>query len=482
MARYNPQRRRSGSAAWQWIVIGMVLGFGCSVILVLGALAAGLASLDPNRVANAGTQTPFIITATPQPVTATLPPTLGPPTATMGIQLEVQAPTASPTIAATLLTLQPTLAPTTQAGVGGTAVPPTGGQQTGNTRFARTIAGRSEIVLIAGGTYQMGTTIAEVTAAVQECLGGYGGDAGNCTPSMGEDSYPQHAVTVSAFNLETTEITYAQFLTFLNEMGAGSHRNGCNGQPCMETRNDSETSNVTFDSANYSVPSVISDFPATNVTWYGAQAYCEAIGRRLPTEAEWERAARGDQGFIYPWGNSWDGNRAATRRLADGTLGSAVSVFSLPLGATVTGVYNLAGNIAEWVSDWYDVRYYANPTASIPDPTGPAAGSDKVNRGGSWDTMPFFARTVHRRNQPPLDPTADIGFRCAQNVGAEAPANTSPIGSTDPLIGGSDLSLPTGTPDPATLGTNEEEFNSAQPTVPPIPTQIQPTITLAAGG
>lgn len=479
MARYTPQRRRSGSAAWQWIVIGMVLGFACSVILVLGSLAAGLMSLDPNRVANAPTQTPFIITATPAPVTPTLTPTIGPPTATQGIVLEVQAPTASPTIPATLQTVAPTLAPTMQTTLGTAGTGGNGGAQLGsNTRFARTMNGRSEVTEIPAGSYQMGTTIAELTAAVQECVGGYGGDAGACQLSYGEDSFPQHPVTVSGFRIETTEVTYAQYLTFLNEMGPGSHRNGCNGMPCMETRNDSETSNVSFDSANYSVPSVISDFPVTNVTWYGAQAYCEAIGRRLPTEAEWERAARGDQGFIYPWGNSWDGSRATTRRLADGTLGQAVSVFSFPLGSSPYGVLNMAGNVAEWVYDWYDPRYYANPTASQPDPTGPLAGTEKVNRGGSWDTMPFFARTVHRRNQDPLDPTADVGFRCAEDL--DAATSTAPIGAESPVTGGSDLALPINTPDPALLGANEEQIDSA-PTVPPAPTRVQPTVTLASG-
>jgi len=462
----------------------MVLGFGCSVILVLGALAAGIASLDPSRAANAPTQTPFIITATPEPVTPTLTPTEGPPTATQGIQLEVQPPTASPTIPATLQTLQPTSAPTTQAaggtldtsGTGGSTEPITAAGS--NVRYPRTLASASELIALTGGTFAMGTTIAEVSAAVEECLGGYGGEAGNCQLSYGEDSFPQHNVQVSDFSVETTEVTYAQFLTFLNEMGAGSHRNGCNGQPCMETRNESETSNVTFDSANYTVPGVIADFPVTNVTWYGAQAYCEAIGRRLPTEAEWEFSARGGQGYIYPWGNQWDGSRAATRRLADGTLGEKVAVFSFPLGATQQGVLNMAGNVAEWVTDWYDARYYANPTASLPDPAGPTAGAEKVVRGGSWDTMPFFARTVHRQSNDPLDPTADIGFRCVQDPDDQQPGDTSPLGSGAP-VGGTDLALPTGSPNPATLGTNEEQVDNAQPTVPPLPTRpVQPTATV----
>ena len=164
----------------------------------------------------------------------------------------------------------------------------------------------------------MGTTAAEVNAAVQDCKNGYGGDPGNCDASMGEDSAPQHNVTLAPYSMETTEVSYAQFLAFMNALGPGSHRNGCGGQPCMQTRNESETSNIQFDGANYSVLLAINDYPVANVTWYGAKAYCEAIGRRLPTEAEWEHAARGNEGNIYPWGNTWDPTRASTKRPASG--------------------------------------------------------------------------------------------------------------------------------------------------------------------
>jgi formylglycine-generating enzyme required for sulfatase activity len=459
------------------VIIGMVLGFGCSVVLVLAGLATSVISLDPNAVANRSiTQTPFIITATPAPVTPSLTPTLAQATATDQISLEIAAPTATPTIDATFLTLQPTILPTSGTGTAG-------GDQTQTSQnatvgsgdlFAQLVGMSSEAVPVAGGTFEMGTTAAEVSAAVQECLAGYGGDPGNCNVSFGEDSYPQHSVTVSAFNMEVTEVSYAQFLAFMNALGPGSHRNGCGGFACMQTRNESETSNIQFDSANYSVPLVISDFPVTNVTWYGAKAYCEAVGRRLPTEAEWERAARGPNNYIYPWGSAWDGTRASTSRPADGTERTPVQVFALPTGASDFGTLNMAGNVAEWVSDWYDSRFYGRPEATIPDPTGPVSGTEKVARGGSWDAVPFFARSVHRQNWDPLQPTAWIGFRCVEDANSPAQQGGSPLDADNPG-GGSDIALPT------LPGDSEETTANSQPTLPPPPTATR-SGTLEPGG
>ncbi len=331
----------------------------------------------------------------------------------------------------------------------------------------------------------MGTTVAEITSAVAECQQGYGGEPGTCQLSYGEDSVPQHNVTVSPFQMETFEVSYEQYLTFLNSLGGGAHRNGCLGQPCIQTRAESETSNITFDSANYNVNAAILDLPVTNVTWYGALAYCQSIGRRLPTEAEWERAARGDDSRIFPWGNEWLPENAATRRatIADKSAVDAFATISSPYGAI-----NLAGNVAEWVSDWYDPRFYGRPEATVPDPQGPATGTTKVNRGGSWDTVPFFARTPHRRDSDPLAPTAELGFRCVAdaNSAAIATQSTGPIGAD-----------PAGTVDPAALGvipgatvgasdeeTTANQLNSA-PTLPPRPTTAAtpaPGATLAPGG
>ncbi len=480
---YGYVGRRSGGGAWQWAIIGMVLGFGCSVMLVLGGLAFGFLTIDTATIANLPTSTPqiVIITATPPPVTPTDPPPPASATPTQGLLLDIAPPTPTATLNALVLTQAALLVQPTQPPVGGftlpgATIPPLGaGAGVAPGGFDALRARASETVLVEGGTFTMGTNIAEVAQAVRECLAGYGGDPGNCQPEYGEDSAPEHQVTLSAFNMERTEVSYAQFLAFLNLMGPGSHRNGCSGQPCAQTRSDSETSNVTFDSQTYSVALTINDHPMTNVTWYGAQAYCQAIGRRLPTEAEWERAARGRDGKIFPWGNAWDASRASTRRPASGQP-QKVPVFAFTTGASDFGVLNMAGNVAEWVSDWYDARFYGRPEATAPDTRGPLSGTTKVVRGGSWDAVPFFSRTVHRQDRDPLQPTAWIGFRCVEDIGANPVAltttGTTPLGATTGSFSQSDLLLPQ-TP-PAVAGSNEEQSSSA-PSFPPAP-------TLASGG
>lgn len=480
---YGNVGRRSGNTAWQWIIIGGILGFGCSVVLVLGALAFGILNLDGQAVASAETQTPFIITATAAPVTPTVTEELTIPTQQ---ELVIEAPTATPTIDPTRLTPEPTVSPTNPPPVIGFGETPTtsgdgqslstdGGSTTTDQRFEVVAGQASSLVSIQGGTFEMGTNLAEVQSAVQECIQGYGGEPGACDVGMAEDSYPPHQVTISPFLIEETEVSYAQFLAFLNAMGPGSHTSGCFGFPCAQTTNNSETSNIAADPANYTVNIAITNYPVAGVTWYGAQAYCQAIGRRLPTEAEWERAARGPSNTIFPWGNNWIGANAATRRNAEGLRSEPQPVDSFPAGAVIWGdgsLLNMAGNVAEWVSDWYSTTYYGSAVALGPDPQGPPTGSTKVNRGGSWDTMPFFARAVHRRDQTPALPTADIGFRCADD-------NTT--GAADGPIGSSPL--PDATIDPATLGISESESGSdeettanSQPTLPPAPT-TQPTVT-----
>lgn len=492
---YGSLGRRSGNTAWQWIIIGAILGFGCSVILVLGALAFGVLNLDGQAAANLPTQTPFIITATPEPVTPTELPT---ETRETEAVLLVEPPTATPTIDPTQLTPESTPTLTTPPLVGFTGTTQSSEQteesvalssaqnSSVDSRFADVAGAASALVAVEGGTFNMGTTPAEVSAAVQECVQGYGGEAGACDASMAADSLPSHPVTVSPFFIESTEVSYQQFINFLMAMGPGSHRNGCFNQPCAQTLNESETSNLQFDSQNYTVNVAITNFPAANVTWYGAQAYCQSIGRRLPTEAEWERAARGSQEFIFPWGNDWNGALAATRRNENGEPVQAQPVSSYTLGAVTWGsgsILNMSGNVAEWVSDWFDSSYYGSAAAAGPDPQGPATGTEKTNRGGSWDTMPFFARAVHRREQNPIDPRADIGFRCASDTATgSSQVGEGPLGSSP---------LPVTTVDPASLGvpeggSDEETTANSQATMPPPPTQpVTPTTavvgTLAPG-
>jgi len=480
---YGSLGRRSSGAGWQWLIIGAVLGFACAAVIAILGVIAGVVEISGVSVAGAASATPFVITATAPPATMTSLPTEVLVTSTSaGVQVE--APTATPTSDPTFQTLAPTETPTTfPTPVSQAAVPAASGEA--DALLVDAVV-PSELIDVAGiQDFQMGTTPPEVSAAVDECLT----QGGRCTVAMGEDSAPQHAVTLSPFRIERVEVSYSQYLAFMNyleQTNPRAYANGCYGQPCLETNLDSETSAVTYDSVNYTVVPVISQLPVTEVTWYGARAYCEAIGRRLPTEAEWEYAARGSNGFIYPWGNDWDATLAMTRYTADGSTAQKVDVNSFPLGASPFGVLNMAGNVSEWVFDWYDARFYGRPEATQPDPEGPASGTTKVHRGGSWDAVPFFARTVHRQDFAPNDGTPYIGFRCAADAETTTPASGA---QNSGLLPGA---IPS--PDPALLGVQSDtSTDNAAPTLPParVPTatplanlpaqEATPTVTLAAG-
>ncbi|MBI5666788.1 MAG: SUMF1/EgtB/PvdO family nonheme iron enzyme [Chloroflexi bacterium] len=267
----------------------------------------------------------------------------------------------------------------------------------------------SPLVAIPGGTFEMGTTPQEVAEAVRVCVEDQGG---NCLMEYGEDSIPVHTVRLSPYYLEISEVTVDQYVRFLNTLGPGGHRAGCDGQPCATTQTEDSTSNIRFDGQTYSVRPLVASYPVTNVTWYGAKGYCQTIGRRLPTEAEWEFAARGFEGSIYPWGNTWDAAYAKTSIPVSDEVGP-VSIMRYMIGASPFGLADMAGNAAEWVNDWYDPTFYRQPEASRQNPTGPVAGEEKVIRGGSWDAKPFFARSVHRQSRDPLFSGPWLGFRCA---------------------------------------------------------------------
>jgi formylglycine-generating enzyme required for sulfatase activity/Zn-dependent protease with chaperone function len=173
--------------------------------------------------------------------------------------------------------------------------------------------------------------------------------------------------------------------------------------------------------------------PAVMVTWNDARSYCAWAGARLPTEAEWEKAARGTQGFVYPWGNTWDAEKLQSMdRIARQALptietweswrkqhmretpeATTADVGSFPKGASPYGVMDMAGNVWEWVADWFDPTYYANSPRN--NPKGPESGDFKVLRGGAWDTPRVVNFTWLRQTfMPPSDGWAVTGFRCAK--------------------------------------------------------------------
>jgi eukaryotic-like serine/threonine-protein kinase len=149
--------------------------------------------------------------------------------------------------------------------------------------------------------------------------------------------------------------------------------------------------------------------PVVNVSWHEAEAYCTGAGVRLPTEAQWERAARGTEGRHYPWGEK--GPDKGRANYYDTGIGQPTPVGLFPKGATPEGIQDLAGNVWEWVADWYG-EY---PKGKQRNPIGPKTGEGKILRGGSWDVVASILRAAVRVRGGPGSGDDDIGFRCAHN-------------------------------------------------------------------
>ena len=221
----------------------------------------------------------------------------------------------------------------------------------------------------------------------------------------GDDEKPQHRVYLDALWIDRTEVTNAQYVGFLNALG--EHASACGGQDCAETQVEDKYSHIVRRNGRYEVEPGFEEHPVTQVSWYGAVAYCGWAGARLPTEAEWEKAARGVDGYLYPWGNK----AADCRKAQYGDCGGeTVPAGSRPAGASPFGALDMAGNVWEWVSDWYDPEYYGSSPEQ--NPQGPAMGRYRVFRGGAWGYPPAFIRTGDRARNRPTYAGFGLGFRC----------------------------------------------------------------------
>lgn len=228
-------------------------------------------------------------------------------------------------------------------------------------------------VLIPAGRFQMGRS--QVTSD----------DATRMRPQILLDDRPVHKVTLRAFYLDAKEATHDKYEAFVKAKG---HR-----QP--------------YHWLDGKVPEGMARTAIYNVDWNDAKAYCEWTGGRLPTEAEWEYTARaGLEQKVYPWGDKPDAKAARyATEAGPGEPGQHA--------ANAYGLFDMAGNMAEWTSDWFDREYYKN--SPVENPKGPEAGQYKVIRGGAWSD-PATRITVFFRNWVrPSQRSANIGFRCARD-------------------------------------------------------------------
>jgi formylglycine-generating enzyme required for sulfatase activity len=224
-----------------------------------------------------------------------------------------------------------------------------------------------------------------------------------------DDEFPQRSVYLDAYWIDQTEVTNAMFAQFLNEEGNQKEH----GFFWADVLNSSQ--DVRLQDGTWVVSGDLENHPVREVTWYGAQAYCQWAGRRLPTEAEWEKAARGTDGRIYPWGDS-DPNCETANYDAGCFLRVTTVVGSWPLSHSPYGVFDMAGNVWEWTADWYQPDYYLN--APFENPAGPEDGTERVIHGGSYFPHDYAGhiRTTNREGYFPTSSGPNLGFRCAMDV------------------------------------------------------------------
>ena len=247
-------------------------------------------------------------------------------------------------------------------------------------------SGDDEMVLVPAGEFTMGRSAKDEFTGCQEV-------SQDCELSAFMDEEPVHPVVLDAFSIDKTEVTNSLYKT-CEDQGACT--------PPQESNSNTQASyygNPEFD-----------NYPVIYVSWDQAKTYCEWRGARLPTEAEWEKAARGDDGRTYPWGEKIDESFANFNY----GVGDTTAVGTYEKGKSPYGLYDMAGNVWEWVADWYSDTYYGRSPDE--NPPGPATGEMRVLRGGSWGLKGVSVSTSYRYARDPAETSPDLGFRCAKDA------------------------------------------------------------------
>ena len=260
----------------------------------------------------------------------------------------------------------------------------------------------SEMVLIPGGEFDMGSEEEDLKKMA-----------------------PKHTVHVDDFYMDRQEVNNKQFAAFLMAVKPSEGEKGLRWNWIIlrsdlseKIRSSMWPTEIIYEKNRYKAFDGFEMYPALTVSWDAAEAYCEWAGKRLPTEAEWEKAARGGlEEKVYPWGNEIPTsgvNFDQKWRL------NAEPSPTVPVGnylANGYGLHNIAGNVWEWCSDWYDQNYYKKSPNSNPE--GPETGFQKVLRGGSWFNKAMGIRVAVRNWAPPSSTNEDVGFRCAMDAEKE---------------------------------------------------------------
>jgi eukaryotic-like serine/threonine-protein kinase len=323
-----------------------IIGLGLVVLLVVAVLVRNFIFTVSGDIPKPTPQSIAANTVNPIKPTQTLLP------------LPESSTTSQPTFTMTAPTI--TLVPTLALGVGSTRIASEDGML---------------MVYVPDGSYLMGSD-KSIDAQAQDT------------------ELPQHSVYLDAYWIDQTDVTNAMYARCVE---AGS----CTAP--QDTRS--------FTRSNYYGNSLYADFPVIKVNWNQADAYCRWAGRQLPTEAQWEKAARGADGRIYPWGNTSPScDLANTTINGVGCVGDTSKVGSYKNGASPYGALDMAGNVWEWIADWYDDNYYQN--MPLTNPTGPNSGQLRILRGGAFVLFGRTARSADRAGFDPNQQIDRIGFRC----------------------------------------------------------------------
>lgn len=304
----------------------------------------------------------IVLVATPR-----VPPSQKPLSTTVPTHTRTATCTATPT---PTLTSAPTLTATRTATP--TLVPTATSTSTPN---ATNVSDSADLILIPAGEFNMGSNPEN-------------------DPYFWGAEMPMHPVFLDSYYIYRTEVTNAMYAQCVAD-----HKCPLPAQLYSRTR------------AEYYGESRFADYPVIFVTYYSATAYCQWAGGRLPTEAEWEKAARGSDNRWFPWG---DDLPTITLANFDNQIGDTSPVGSYPLGVSPYGLLDMAGNVWEWTFDWFDATFYR--ISPDENPLGPVNGTRRVMRGGSWSNLFDGMRTMSRTSSPPNQSLDALGFRCVSDV------------------------------------------------------------------